>query len=352
MANSETPDDTCSSAAAQAGIWCARVAESPLDSTEQAAFDVWLRASDDHQHLFETALAHWSALDTISGSPELIHHRQKALASYRMAQRQRWRGQKRRFLWLAGGVAAAVILGGVLWLGQQPVKYETGPGDRQVVTLSDGSRIALDAGTRIEVTYRTHRRDIRLTAGRASFTVAHDRSRPFSVAIGNEVVVATGTEFSVERLSRQVRVVLYEGHVRILKRAQGRENPEFAMMPDGRPAPAETLLTPGKQLIVFTDTEAPVMATGQILDAPDASPRGWETGQLDFDNEALSIAAERVNRYARDTRIAVSPDAAGIRISGTFDAGDTAAFAAGVSAAFPVRDVRMGNQIVLLKKAP
>ncbi len=352
MANPKTPNDVSPNAFEQAGIWCARVAESPLDSAEQAAFETWLDESDDHQMLFETALAHWTALDAVSGSPEVIRHRQKALASYRAAQRQRWQGQTRFFLWLSGGMLAASILGAIVWFGQQPVKYQTGPGDRQIVALSDGSRMALDAATRLEVAYRPDRRDIRLIAGRASFTVAHDASRPFSVAVGNETVVATGTEFSVEKLSRQLRVVLYEGHVRVLADVHGQQKPELALTPDGRAAPADTLLTPGKQLIVFTETDAPVIATGQILEASEVSPKGWEGGQLDFDNEALSVAAERVNRYARDTKVIVSPDAADIRVSGTFDAGDTAAFAAGVSAAFPVRETRMNGQIALFKKVP
>src|SRR3546814_10479709 len=40
--------------------------------------------------------------------------------------------------------------------------------------------------------------------------------RPFSVAAAGKIVVATGTEFSVELLGRETRVILYEGHVAVL----------------------------------------------------------------------------------------------------------------------------------------
>src|SRR3546814_14684556 len=43
-----------------------------------------------------------------------------------------------------------------------------------------------------------------------------DPLRPFSVAAAGKIVVATGTEFSVELLGRETRVILYEGHVAVL----------------------------------------------------------------------------------------------------------------------------------------
>ncbi len=344
---SEDPEMTVDE---RAGLWCARLAEGDLTPGEQAEFEAWLDAAPEHQRRFDKALALWNRMEAIAAAPEIVTHRQKALASYRSAQRARWQVRGRpAWLW-AGGAAAATLIAGLVWAGQQPVRYETGPGDRRIATLADGSRVALDADSRIAVAFHGHRRDIELLRGRASFTVAHDRSKPFSVRTGPEVVVATGTAFSVEKLSQQVRVILYEGHVRVLQTTYGQTRPQMVLTPDGRTVPAEALLTPGRQLVLSTGGDATIVPVGQVDTAPETSSRDWEDGQLDFDNEALAVAAERVNRYARGVRLTVTPDAAAVRISGTFNAGDTEAFAAGVSMAFPVRPVRMGNQIALVKK--
>jgi transmembrane sensor len=62
----------------------------------------------------------------------------------------------------------------------------------------------------------------------------------------------------------------------------------------------------------------------------------WEGGELVFNDEPLVRALERVNRYA-ETPVTLGDPAAGqVRVSGVFNAGDTAAFVEGVTAAFPL----------------
>src|SRR3546814_16920388 len=92
--------------------------------------------------------------------------------------------------------------------------------------LDDDSRLSLDANTRVRVKYSRAGRQLWLEEGRARFEVAKDPLRPFSVAAAGKIVVATGTEFSVELLGREPPVILYEGHVAVL---------------NGRSAPRDTL---------------------------------------------------------------------------------------------------------------
>src|SRR3546814_3322622 len=82
--------------------------------------------------------------------------------------------------------------------------------------LDDDSRLSLDANTRVRVKYSRAGRQLWLEEGRARFEVAKDPLRPFSVAAAGKIVVETGTEFSVELLGRETRVILYEGHVAVL----------------------------------------------------------------------------------------------------------------------------------------
>src|SRR3546814_12464145 len=66
------------------------------------------------------------------------------------------------------------------------------------------------------------------------------RPRPFSVAAAGKIVVATGTEFSVELLGRETRVILYEGHVAVLNGSAATR--DTLKLFDKKPAPRSDYL--------------------------------------------------------------------------------------------------------------
>jgi len=338
-----------------AGFWCARLADGHMSGAEQAEFDAWL-AEPANREAFDRAVATWQAFDHVAATPELIVMRGQALEYVRRANRGRW---ARSLLSRRGaliGVAASLILAvgvGGVWLRYVPRAYVTGVGERRVVALPDGSRASLDASTEVDVRFLGDRRQLWLKRGRADFTVAKNPLRPFSVAAADKVVVATGTQFSVELLSRQVRVVLYEGHVAVLDRSRAGE----AARPVGlatRPAAggsapaADQALIPGRELI------ATVAAPGaRVVAADPARSLSWEAGQLVFSDEPLVSAVERVNRYSSDKLEVGDPAAANVLVSGVFTAGDTNAFVDGVTAVFPVRAVQAeGVRKLVSAKSP
>lgn len=312
-----------------AGQWCLRMAEGALSDAQMAEFLAWIGEDPENQRCFDSVSAMWSALGEESTSPEMIIHRQKALRYVRQAEAKqthlgRWRT-------LSAAAALILVLAGGTWLAQRPTLYETHVGERRVILLEDGSRLSLDADTRVRVRYAFNRRDLTLERGRANFTVAHDTKRPFAVTSGEKIVVATGTAFSVERLKDEVRVILYEGHVNVFTRAPGGDRaPQMVAAPTGVRA-AEKLLKPGTQLILPENA-----SIGQLATVEETTPRSWEGGQLEFSNDRLESAAERMNRYASGRRIVVTPDVAALRVSGTFNAGDTEAFARTTAGVFQI----------------
>jgi len=103
--------------------------------------------------------------------------------------------------------------------------------DGSKVRLSKGSSIAFDSG-------RSARRDITLT-GEAVFTVAHDKTRPFTVHSKDLAVTALGTVFGVDDThSAFTTVLLYSGKVVVKKAAAGARG--FS----------DVYLAPGQQLTV------------------------------------------------------------------------------------------------------
>lgn len=325
----------------EAADWCVRVAEAPLNADEQQAFDTWI-STPDNAKAFEDALAIWQSAEVVAEKPELLHIRAEALENYRRANRQRWSRPSGGWFWRAGIAAAILLIVMTSFLAlRNPMQlYETGIGERRIAILADGSRLSLDAATRIEVRLRDDRRELRLISGRAKFDVAKDPLRPFSVIAGDKLVIATGTSFSVEMLRSQVRIFLYEGHVAVLEKPAGATKPELVRLK--AMAVADQALIPGSELITSIAKSTATLVAG------DASRSlAWESGQLSFDDEPLLSAAERLNRYSQEKIVVADQATANLRVNGVFNAGDTAAFVEGVTALYPVHALRSNNRVTL-----
>ena len=318
-----------------ASLWCIRVAEGDMSVAEQQAFEAWAGADPRHRAAFDAAVVTWQEVEAGESAPELLALRVEALEGLQQAHRRRWRKLGARApLRLAAAAAGLVLMLGLggSWVLWTPRVYQTGVGERRLVLLADGSRASLDADTRIEVRYSRDHRDIHLDRGRAKFDVAKDPYRPFAVAAADRVVVATGTQFSVELLSRKVVVVLYEGHVSVVGPAPGEGGSAHAPLKLANGGgQADQALTPGRELI------ASIAAPVAEVTATDVSrTSSWESGQLVFDNEPLAAAVEQVNRYSAE-KLRVDDAIGRTPVNGVFDAGDTTAFIEGMTAVLPVK---------------
>jgi transmembrane sensor len=108
------------------------------------------------------------------------------------------------------------------------------------------------------------------------------------------------------------------------------------------------------------EEDAPVLAAGQAVSfGRDGFARpvryadakriaAWHAERLEFDGIALADAVAEANRYT-DTKLRVAdPSIAGIEISGVFRVGDIAGFVAALNAAFGIRAVGGGSEILLM----
>jgi transmembrane sensor len=338
-----SPEDRLDAAREQAALWCVRLADDDLSRAEHEELQAWFDADETHRGLLDDAVTAWRAIEEQAASPGMIALRGEALEDLRRAQRERWaRPAQRPALWTALAASLVVaVAAGVAWRASLPDVYRTTEGERRIVELADGSRASLDSATVLKVKYESGRRRLWLDSGRAKFSVAKDPLRPFSVAAGDKLVVATGTVFSVERLTGQMRVVLYEGHVAVLDDKTGRSETPVPIRIGA--VPAEKLLTPDHELVTSTSSDATVVSP-----TDPARARSWENGQLVFQDEPMDLAVERVNRYARDKLRIGDPGVGRLRISGVFTSGDTGAFVDGVTAVLPVHAVA-ANGVTVLK---
>ncbi|MBU1378524.1 MAG: FecR domain-containing protein [Alphaproteobacteria bacterium] len=322
-----------------AATWAARLADGQVPEDQQAEFQAWLDADPANGQALDEIVGAWRMVEHYAASAQVMALREAALASARRSLRRREQAwPPRQIAWALMAATLLLAVAGVgTWAWLMPRTYETGVGERQVIALSDGSKLSLDAATVVKVSYTRENRRLWLERGRARFDVARNPLRPFSVTAGNDVVVATGTAFSVELVQKQVRVVLYEGHVMVLDRATQGVRRTVAVA--GRRLPADQLLTPGRELIlpIAAPTQIASIAPVVVTAADPVRSLSWEAGQLVFEDERLGLVVERMNRYAQIPLAIGDEAAANLRISGVFRAGDTEALVQGLGAAFDVK---------------
>ncbi len=311
-----------------AADWRQRLDGPGWTPADEAALDAWLAADTRHAEAFEGAGQVWDFFDEHAAAPEMMRARRDAIDRAQRAAGRRWSGPGPRLpapARIAAGIAVAAVLAAGVYAGLGPRTYETGLGERRVVTLSDGSKLSLDALTRVSVDYSRDARRLKLVRGQARFDVARDVTRPFTVAARDRTVVATGTAFNIDMLEPQVRVTLIEGKVVILPKARSAE-------------PVE--LRSGQQMVAAGG------AAPRVVAANLAETTAWQQGKIVFDDEPLAEAVARVNRYSGH-KLVVEGAARATRVSGVFEAGDTAAFVDAVTFYLPVTAAERDGGTVL-----
>ncbi|ESQ82251.1 hypothetical protein AEAC466_18060 [Asticcacaulis sp. AC466] len=327
-----------------AAEWALRLNAGHVVGAEHLKLQAWLDANAANAETLRRALSVLQTLDQDS-SDELDVLRGQAWSSF--ARRNRT-AALRQTLQRFGAVVACAVLGMGLYLATPSIRsnlfsttYRTIGNEWRTVELSDGSRVALDANSAIKVHFEDGRRQIWLTSGRANFNVAKDALRPFTVAAGDRTVIATGTEFSVDRQRGDGRVILYEGRVSVMANDEG-----MSQWLGGWPRPKKTvaLLAPGQ---AFSGESAANGRTDTLSANDLQDSMAWRDGQLVFDGTPLRTAIDEAKRYADISIELQNPDGRDIRVSGIYRAGDAAAFITGVTAAYPVSAVKTSNGYVL-----
>lgn len=284
---------------------------------DEAGLQAWLAADMRHADAHGQVLKAMAAFDDQDDAAELQALRQqRQVSAAPLGGARRSSSRPSRRAWMIGAGALAAGLAGLAVLSRpEPARIYTAPtGGPAEFTLADGSRLSIEGGGAVAVRFGRHARNLELTRGQARFEVAHDQARPFSVTVGDQVVVATGTMFNIDRLSQRSIVSLLEGRV-IIHPVQG-EGPTVALAPG-----EQAVLRPGSP---------PLRQTADVRSAA-----AWRTGRLIFDDTPLAEAVERVNRYGANLRVG-DEALARLRVSGVFTSGDNAAFVDAITAYLPI----------------
>lgn len=295
--------------------WLIEFDAAHVSPEDNARFIRWLNQSPAHREAFESLRGTWQKIDVVQ------RLRTDKVDTDVVGRWSKRRHMRRRILPLS--MAAAVLCAAIaLWFLQTPSVYEaeyfTSIGEKQVIALPDDSRISLNTATRIEVRYTPGERRIRLWQGEALFEVAPAPSRPFIVAVGNGVLRAVGTAFTVRLQADEVEVTVTEGTVEVLPLAVPAAVKPVSTAPD-RAHTLSRRVTERQRLRYRNDGVEMMSAvtTEQIK-----RELAWRDGMLDFESTPLSEVIAEAGRYIHDDLVIVDPALESMEFTGYFRAGD------------------------------
>ncbi len=321
----------------QAEHWFARMLASDCTSAERVACQRWRAQAESHESAYREVESFWLRSMELRDSPAMVDAYQ-AIEHHCAGQRTR---RPRYWLPMVGTLAVALAVSVLaLKLRQavpvQELHYRTAVGEQHTVELPDGSTLVLDTDTSLVARYSRAERSIDMENGQASFSVAHDGTRPFSVRAAGGSVTALGTRFQVraEASNGRATVTLLEGAVRV-------DGPRTA----ARGVTTATL-APGDQLQF--DRAGMQWATRSVdLDSASA----WTRGNVRIRDGRLADLLAELNRYSIVQLRLVEPELAELRISGTFRPGDATSLARLLEHSWSVRAMPGGeNEILLTSK--
>jgi transmembrane sensor len=243
------------------------------------------------------------------------------------------------FTYFARAAALILFLSALFLAGERlkdsPEYYATKEGEREIVTLEDGTTLTLNSSTRLSVVFGLHRQEVQIFSGEVLFDVRHDVNRPFKVVTRGIVLEDLGTQFDVYAHQTGTTISVLNGRVRLSCECVDGASGATSKL-DGRSLTSTThsvsgILGPNDQAEVTsvggTDSFAAHVLTPDQLHTAIA----WRDGEIIFDNLPLARAVEESNRYNRQKLVIDDASIVALPVTGHFTDRNINSFPASVS---------------------
>jgi transmembrane sensor len=308
--------------------WLVRLQGDSVTEDDWRAFDAWLTASPGNAEAYDAVLL----FDQRLQSDARLAQREPLTAA---APAIPARSSRRVWMWTAGAaiaatfVAGAVLLPGNGLIGGRETTYVTGVGERKTIALEDGSRIELNAASRLTVRFDRNARRVWLGDAQAFFDVASDPARPFLIEAGDTQVRVVGTQFDVRRRDGAVAVAVQRGLVEVRPGVEKRATP--------------IRLAVGQGLSHRENRDDGAQVDPVVVD----EVTGWRQGRLIYRDRPLSEIVADLNRlFPRPVELA-DARTGDLRLSGVLIVDEQDAMVARLSQLLPVRTTTTKDSIVI-----
>lgn len=286
------------------------------DATEatRRGWQHWRDAHPDHERA-------WRRIEAVNGRlREVASPVGAAVAHATLASR---RSVKRRDA--IKTLAVLLFAGGTAWVAEERSPWRewvadarTGVGERRTLRLGDGSTVALNTASAVDVHFSGGERRIRLLAGEILVATGSDGAaqtvRPFVVETAQGELHPLGTRFAVRQYDAATRLDVFEGAVCVDPR-------------DGA----------GRSLRV--DVGARVLFTGDHIGTPtaaDEAATAWIDGLIVASGMRLADLVAELDRH-RPGRLRCDPAVADLRVSGSYPLADIDRLLDTLRATLPVK---------------
>ncbi|CAG9226724.1 conserved hypothetical protein [Paraburkholderia tropica] len=297
--------------------WEVRLREGELDARELAAFEAW--------HREEANGRAWAALQArlTRMRPGGAAERAAAAEALRVPSAQRRKLLRAGFGGLALAFAGVALREGVHRLGLD-ADWQSAIGERRTVSLADGSRMTIDAGSRV---YRADRgaaggdRVLRVSAGQVLVSMRPSHAGLVrSIETEHGAVRSEGGVLNVGRIYRHSVVSVGKGEAVIVQ-----------------PGRAALRVAAGESFAFSADGARRLAQPFDLVSA-------WTRGIFVADNLSLDALVDVFNRYEPGV-IRVTGGAREVRVSGVFLLDDIPRALTQVAESAPVELTRVGRYV-------
>lgn len=297
-------------AARVAAQWLVRLRDGALNDAEQQAFDAWRNSHPDHIEAWRRAELVCQAMAIV---PPALRQQQP--------QDQRRRTVKQLAMLIACAAPPLLLASRSPWWESWRAGISTGTGEIRHMPLPDGTRLAMNTATAIDVAFDDATRLIVLHAGEIHLRSAPDPAtvaRPLIVRSANGSVHALGTRFAVRKegglFAPRTHVCVTQGAV--------------AIMPSHARHAARTIDS-GWQASFDANAVAGIAA------AP-AGSEAWLQGVLIAERTPLGEVLAQLARYRKGV-VRCDPAVARLPVDGIFQLNDTDKILALLQVSLPIR---------------
>ncbi len=259
-----------------------------LNNSEKAELQSWLDASNENRSFYLEQKKVWEAVESLE-KMKLIDEK----GAFKKVSNSLFTNKRGSVFVTLQRIAAILFIPlfiASIWMYVSNFKehkmlssiyqtFETPLGMRSNLTLPDGSKVWLNAGSRISYPLysKEHVRKVKID-GEVYFEVAKMKDIPFIVDAGNVEIEVLGTKFNccAYANSELIQTALLEGSVKIRETSHGKQ----------------TTMIPG-ELVEFSKSTNTLAKSTTNLDKYVA----WKSGKLMFREDPMDVVIEKLGRW-------------------------------------------------------
>lgn len=304
----------------EAALWHATLGDEQATAKQRQACHRWRAENPDHERAFREIDRAFPNLDGLTSEfrPTAIQSLQQVFS------------KKRRHTSLPGLAALSL---GLFWAASNlsidslTADYYA-DGQRQHITLSDGSEVTLNSGSSLDVRYSGQQRRLILKQGELAVQVAHDPSRPLTVETPNGTATALGTHYTVQTEAERMAVVVTESSVQLCN-------------------------LPHSDCVTVETNQRALVQGGQVSTPEPVNTRlatAWTQGRLVVDDWPLEKLLDQLAGEHTGTLLFSASSLEGLRVSGVFLADNPQQALSHLEKTLPIRVRHFGSLLTLVTR--